>query len=84
MSEGPVVSLFGHPTGERKVSEAAVSVAQEALEQAAAGEVIGMVVVKLHHDGLASFHIGGRVGGYSIVGAMTVAQQDLVDMARGD
>jgi hypothetical protein len=44
--------------------------------------LIGVALVGLEHDGLARYAIGGRVGGYSMLGAMEIAKTDLIDMAR--
>ncbi len=77
-----VISPWGVPTGEKQVFQHAVQVLRDMLEKAEAGEVIGVAVCALHHDGLAAYHIGGRVGGYSLLGAMDVAKADLMDMVR--
>ena len=82
MSEEKVVSLWGHPTGEREVYDGAVAVVQEALPEVESGEVIGVVIVKLHHDGLCSYQVGGRVGGYSMIGGLHVATDDVMRVVR--
>lgn len=82
MSGEKVVSLWGHPTGERVVYEGAVSVVQEALPEVESGEVIGVVIVKLHHDGLCSYQVGGRVGGYAMIGGLQVAAHDVMQVVR--
>ena len=75
-----VKSIYGGPTGLPQRNDAAITVLTELLAKAEAGEVIGVVVASLHHDGLASFQIGGMVGGYSLLGAVELAKSDLIEV----
>lgn len=77
-----VESLFGGPTGEREVSETAVRVLTDLLEMAKSGEILGVAAAYVHADGSAAFHIGGNVGGFSLVGAVNVALAELVEINR--
>ena len=76
MSE--VVSLWGHPTGERTVQPQMVEALEGLLEMARAGEIIGGVLAVLHCDGMSSYRMGGTLGGYSVLGALEVAKADLL------
>jgi len=75
-----VKSIYGGPTGLPERNERAIEVLTDLLEKAQSGEVIGVVVAALHHDGLAGFRIGGMVGGYSLLGAVEIAKHDLVSI----
>ena len=52
------------------VSPKCVEVLEEALAQAKAGEIINVALAKQHHDGLASYHMGGNSWSYSLLGAL--------------
>ena len=65
-----VQSLFGGPTGERRVVESAVAEAEALLEAVKSGEVVGFAAIRLHQDGLASWRYAGMVGGYSMIGGI--------------
>lgn len=75
-----VASLFGGPIGQREVVESAVKAAQELLEAVEAGEVVGVAIVRLHHDRLASYQLGGRIGGFALLGALETAKADLIEI----
>lgn len=77
-----VKALYGGPTGEPEPNDFAIAALTEALERAKAGEVIGVVVAFLHHDGLSSWRTGGMVGGYSLLGALEIAKADLIEALR--
>jgi len=57
---------------------------RELLARAEAGEVTGICAAVVHCDGLASYHIGGFVGGYSALGALDMIRADLIEINRGD
>lgn len=76
--EEKVVALYGGPTGERKVNDKAVAVFEKAMEAVQSGEVIGVAIVNLHADGLASYSIGGTLGRHSMLGAMKMAKFDII------
>ena len=80
MSE--VVSLWGQPIGEREVQPMLVEALEKMLEQARSGEIVGAALVKLHCDGLGSWDVAGKVGGYSLLGAADCAHACLLEMAR--
>lgn len=75
-----VKSLYGGPTGQPQRNELAVQVLSEMLEKAEAGEIVGVVIAGLYHDGLAGFRTGGMVGGYSLLGALEMAKADLIEV----
>lgn len=78
-----VASLFGGPTGERTPSVAAIEVVDEVSEMVMSGELVGVLIVGMGHDGCCMYRIGGRVGGYSMLGAAEIAVDDLRDVVRG-
>jgi hypothetical protein len=82
VSDEKVVSLWGGPTGAPSVNDQCVAVLSMSLQDAEAGEVVACVVIRLHHDGLASRMTGGILGGYSILGALELAKAELVDVIR--
>lgn len=80
---GDVKSMFGGPSGLPEVSEVAVSTLRDLLERAEAGELIGVAAVCVHCDGAASYNIGGRVGGFSAIGALEMAKAELLEVNNG-
>lgn len=76
-----VTSIFGGPAGEREVVASAVESAEELLRAAQSGEVIGFAVIKLHHDAMTSWSVAGRVGGYSMIGAMELVKRNLMRLS---
>lgn len=74
-----VKSIYGGPTGLPEPNDMAIEVLRDMLAKAEAGEVIGVIIAALHHDGLAGFQIGGMVGGYSLLGAVELAKADLIE-----
>ena len=79
-----VISLSGPPTTEPTVIQSCVETLREWLARAEAGECIGVCIVGLHHNGLASYDIAGVIGGYGVIGAAQIVTAELVDMARGE
>ena len=77
-----VISLNGGITGERHRSEVAVDYAKRLLEKVEAGEVMGFAVAELYHDGTGGYKIVGRVGGFSMLGAVTALSAEMSDIAR--
>ena len=47
------------------------------LEQAEAGEIVGIVCARLHGDKLGSYTIAGMIGPYSLLGAVDMAHHEL-------
>lgn len=81
MSE--VVSLTGGLTHQREVVPGCVSVLEDLLERARAGEIVGVAVAGLRYDATAAYRVGGRVGGYGMIGALEMIRADLVEINRG-
>jgi hypothetical protein len=73
-----VKSIHGGPTGLSERNQMAIDALEMILAKAHAGEVIGVVIAALHHNGLSAFQIGGMVGGYSMIGAIEMAKVDLI------
>lgn len=80
MSE--VVSLTGGLTHQREVVPNCVSVLEDLLERARAGEIVGVAVAGLYYDATAAYWVGGRVGGYGMIGALEMIRADLVEINR--
>lgn len=76
---GEVKSLYGGPTGQREVNQTAVEEAEALLEAVLSGEVVGFTAVRLHCDGLSSYRIAGRVGGFGMVGAIEHVKMAIID-----
>lgn len=81
---GTVTPLHGGPTYERQRVETCVEVLRDMLERAENGEIVGAAVVALSYDGHGEYMIGGRVGGYSMLGAAQIMHTDLTEVARGE
>ena len=81
---GEVKSIFGGPTGAPEPSPACVEVLEVWLEMAKSGHITGAVLAGQCCDGSAQYAVGGRIGGYSLVGALELAKADLVGAMRDD
>ena len=73
-----VVSLHGGPTGERKPSPMCIEAIEEVLELAKAGEITGVAIASVYFDGRSDYRLSGFVGGYGLLGAVTMLQADIV------
>jgi hypothetical protein len=78
-----VKSLFGGPAGVAEPNEVCIDALRAVLEMAESGEIVGVAMVALDKDGLGRWEVAGRVGGYSMLGAMEMARSELVDINRG-
>ena len=75
-----VVSISGDkPIGVPEVNQHVVEVLSEAREKAQFGEVTGAVTVTLNKDGLTEYNVTGRICSYSIIGALDIAKQVILD-----
>ena len=79
-----VVSLNGGLTGERKPSRACVEQLRYLLQAAESGQVIGIAVAALNCDGVAEYRVAGKVGGFSMIGAMDCAKVELLKINMGE
>lgn len=80
MSDGKVIGIHGgvsHRSGEP--CETSIEALKDLLERAEAGEVQGVAVAYLDKDGVASFVISGRIGGYPTIGAIEAVKSLLVE-----
>lgn len=80
---GAVTSLFGGPVGLPEPNDACISTLRKFLEMAEDGEVLGVAIVALDKDACARWAVSGKVGGYSILGALDTAKAELMDINRG-
>jgi hypothetical protein len=78
-----VVSLWGQPVGVREPSPALVQELERLLEAARSGEIIGGGFVLLHADATASWVMAGRMGGFSVLGALEMVRAELIETNRG-
>ncbi|RJL08419.1 hypothetical protein [Paracoccus siganidrum] len=79
-----VTAIFGGPTCQPEPSETCIQQLEYWLEMARSGEVVGVAIGGICADGLSRYGIGGRVGGYSMLGALEMARTELVEVIRGD
>jgi hypothetical protein len=79
-----VISLNGGPTGLPERNENAVTTLKNLLEKAEAGEVVGVAIAAMHCDNSGGWSIGGFIGGYSLLGAIEVMKDDIMNLHRGD
>jgi hypothetical protein len=79
-----VTSLYGDQISTGEPVQSCVNTLRKVFEQAEAGEVVGVALVCLYRDGAGGYHVAGRVGGYSMLGAMEAARADLLDVVRGE
>lgn len=62
--------------------EVLVNKLRELLAQAESGEIVGMAAGFMHGDGQSHWVVAGRVGAYSMLGALRMAEHDLVQLTR--
>lgn len=79
-----VVPLFGQPLFSGEPSEAVIHRLEELLEQARAGSVVGVAFVGVNQAGDAEYRVVGRVGGFSMQGALDCARQEVLKINMGD
>lgn len=80
---GAVTSLFGGPVGLPEPNEACIATLREFLEMAEAVEVVGVAIVALDKDAYTRWAVSGKVGGYSMIGALETAKAEVMDLNRG-
>lgn len=73
-----VASLFGGPTGQREVNQFCIDALEAMLQKAKAGEVIGVAMACMYHDGLAAYEMGGMIGGYPMLGALEITKMAVI------
>ena len=83
MAEGNVIALPGHLSGQREVREDVVKALEYLLEEARSGAVVGVVYVAGYFDDMTSFRSSGMIS-RPMLGALTLAQADVVDLLRSD
>ena len=81
-----VVAMRGGPVvAEATPNAPVISLLEEYLERARSGDVQGVVFASLHSDDLCSYSCAGAIGGsYGLVGAVTMALDNLVAITRRD
>ena len=81
---GTVKPLFGGMTYEREVVAATIDALEQILEAAKSGEIVGVAITTLDHKGMGGYSIAGRVGGYSMIGALEMIKAELIAVNWGD
>lgn len=81
---GEFKPLFGGMTYEREVVPATIDALEQVLEAAKSGEIVGVAITTLDHKGMGGYAIAGRVGGYSMIGAIEMIKAELVTVNWGD
>lgn len=79
-----VVSIHGGPTGQPEPSPTCIQVLEEWLEKARSGEIVGVAIAGLCHDSCGCYALAGKVGGYSMLGAVDMAKADLLTVLRDE
>lgn len=74
---GDVTPLYGGPSGEKKPDEATIKILEHWLEEAKAGQIVGIVLAGQSFDGVPSFQAAGHVGGFGLLGAIEAAKSTL-------
>lgn len=65
----------------REPNEALIGVLRQMLIDAEAGEIVGMAVSVMHGDGLASWRLVGKIGSFSMIGAVRMVEHKLIQAA---
>ena len=81
MNDGKVIALPGHITGQREVRDDVIKMLENLLDEARSGALIGVVYAAGYFDERTSYASSGKVA-RQILGALTLAQADLVDTLR--
>lgn len=78
-----IVSLFNTTIPQGEPHEGLVELLEEMLASARSGQIVGAACAFLNHDGAAVYHIIGRVGGFSMQGALDCARHELLRVNTG-
>lgn len=63
-------------------NETLVQAMRETLARAESGELVGMAAAFMHGEGTASWCLAGNVGSFSLLGALKVAEDELMICTR--
>lgn len=66
----------------REPNEVLVNTLRELLERAESGEIVGMAAGFMHGDGQSHWTVAGAVGAFSLIGALRMAEHDLIQVTR--
>lgn len=79
-----IVHVFGGPQESELDNAEPIMACVEALEHwltlAREGSLVGIAFVGLHSDNRVGYTLTGRVGGFGMLGALHMLQQDIVDV----
>lgn len=65
-----------------EVSDVCVDMMKDFLERAKSGEIQGVALSYVDNIGVAGYHLGGRLGGFSMQGAAQCICDELSDINR--
>lgn len=65
-----------------KPNETLVRVLEEKLAQAKSGEIVGIAGGFMHGDGMSTWTVAGEIGALSLIGALRVAEDELIRVTR--
>jgi hypothetical protein len=74
-----VISVFGGAIGKQEPIADCVTCLEKYLEMARSGKIQGVAMVAMDSDNVTEYAIAGHVGGFSVIGALQVVQQHLID-----
>ena len=85
MNRDNVTAIRGGPIYQRsRPNPHVITMLEDLLERARAGNVIGLVAVDVDEAGLACWHKAGKTGGFSLLGGVAALQSYLSDAANGE
>ena len=82
---GKITPLFADAFPQpREPSPVCVAELERLLAAAKVGEIVGVVATVQHHDGFSAYSIAGKIGSYSLIGAMTAGLHRLLRLDEED
>lgn len=82
---GQVVAINGEASyADRAINANCVAALEELLEMAKSGEICGIAASYQYHDNLGGYRLAGFVGSFSVLGAVNVMQDQLINDHRGE
>lgn len=79
-----VIPINGGPTGLPEPNANCIRALEEWLAMARAGEIVGVSLVGLTFSGGGCWAVAGKVGGFSMLGALEIIRAELVAVERGE
>ncbi len=80
-----IVTIYGGESPEkREPSQNTIEILEEWLRHAKSGRCIGVVVAGAFNDGSADWSLAGRIGRFSLLGALVVANATVLELEHTD